>query len=68
VTGEGAMIGDASIFANPMRAEAGIATALIRSTLRVGAIIVTAESFGLKPATATFQSQPFQIPIAAGAR
>jgi beta-galactosidase len=48
VEGEGSVIGDASIGANPTRAEAGIATALIRSTKRPGAIVVQANAFGLK--------------------
>lgn len=68
VTGEGAVIGDESIFANPMRAQAGIATALIRATLKPGAVTIRAEAFGLQPATATIQSQRFQVPIVPGAR
>jgi beta-galactosidase len=68
VTGEGAVIGDASIWANPMKAQSGVATALVRSTLKAGSITVTAEARGLKPATITLQSQPLQTPIVPGAR
>jgi beta-galactosidase len=63
VAGEGKVIGDASIGANPMRAEAGIASALIASTSKPGSIRVTARAFGLKPATLTLHSAPFTAPI-----
>ena len=62
VTGEGALIGDASIGANPMTAEAGIASALVRATRRAGKITVTAQAFGLTPATLTFESRPHPAP------
>jgi beta-galactosidase len=62
VTGEGEIVGDASIEANPMTAEAGIASVLIRSTRRPGTLTVTAKAFGLKPAMVTFQSVPFTAP------
>jgi hypothetical protein len=68
VTGEGVVIGDASTWANPMKAQAGIATALVRSTLKPGSITVTAEARGLKPATITLQSRPFTTPIVPGAK
>jgi beta-galactosidase len=58
VTGEGAVIGDADIWANPMQAQSGVATALVRSTLKAGSITVTVEARGLKPATVIFQSEP----------
>ena len=58
VLGEGEIIGDTSIGANPMQAQAGIAWVLIRSTRRPGTITVTAQAFGLKPCTVTFQSVP----------
>ncbi len=61
VSGEGAVIGDASIFANPVRAEAGIATALIRSTTRIGTITVQASAFGLKNATLRFSTLPLHV-------
>lgn len=43
VSGEGSIIGDSGIGANPVCAEAGIATVLIRSTTRPGDIRITAE-------------------------
>ena len=60
VSGEGTVIGDASLLANPVRAESGIATALIRSTTRPGAITVEASAFGLKAAKRQFSSRPFR--------
>jgi beta-galactosidase len=62
VSGEGHVIGDASIGANPTRAEAGIASALVGSTSRPGKITVSARAFGLRPATLTFESTPFNAP------
>lgn len=56
VEGEGAVLGDASIGANPVRAEAGIATALIRATTKPGKIVVRASAPGLKPASVTLES------------
>ena len=57
VSGEGAVIGDASILANPMQARAGIATGLICSTTKAGTITVEASAFGLKTATLQFPSR-----------
>jgi beta-galactosidase len=62
VAGEGAIIGDASIGANPMPAQAGIASALVRATRRAGRITVTARAYGLASATLTFESVPFNQP------
>jgi beta-galactosidase len=62
VDGPGAVIGDATIGANPVRAEAGIATALIQSTTQPGIITVHASAFGLKPAVVTIQSEPESQP------
>lgn len=45
VEGEGSIIGDSEIGANPICAEAGIATILVKSTTTVGEIKVTAEIF-----------------------
>jgi beta-galactosidase len=56
VEGEGMVIGDAAIEANPVHAEAGIATALIRSTSKPGRLTVRADAPGLKSGVVTFQS------------
>ena len=56
VEGEGALIGDERIFANPVRAEAGIATALVRMTRTPGLVTVRASSPGLKDAALEFRS------------
>jgi len=58
VTGEGTFIGDAKLLANPMRAEAGIATGLIRATTKAGTITVEASAFGLTSASLQFSSRP----------
>jgi len=68
VSGQAAVIGGEANWANPMSAQAGVATALVRSTIEAGSIRVTAEARGLKPATVTFQSQSMPIPMAPGAR
>lgn len=56
VTGEAALIGDATIYANPVRAEAGIATALVKMSKIPGRVTVRASSPGLKDATTEFTS------------
>ena len=56
ISGEGSLIGDASIGANPMRAQAGVATALIRATTRPGTLTVRASGFGLNPGEAEIES------------
>jgi len=56
VEGEGQIIDDARIHANPIRAEAGIATALVRSTEHAGNVTIRATAFGLTPAEMTIQS------------
>jgi beta-galactosidase len=63
VTGEGEIIGGASIGANPIRAEAGIASALIRSAHNAGKITVTARAFGLKPATLELRSVALTVAV-----
>lgn len=56
VEGEGALVGDASIGANPVHAEAGIATALVRASTRPGRITVRATVPGLAAGIATIDS------------
>jgi beta-galactosidase len=58
VVGQGSLIGDESRIANPVRAEAGIATGLVRTTRTAGAITVRATSPGLKEAVIQFESKP----------
>ena len=62
VSGQGSLIGDAAIFANPLRAEAGIATGLVRMTKVPGALIVQASAPGLKGATLQFESKASRVP------
>lgn len=57
VSGEGSLIGDESIAANPLRAEAGIATALVRTTQTAGTVTIHAAAPGLKEAVAQFASR-----------
>jgi len=57
VTGPASIIGDASTNANPMKAEFGIATALIRAGGVPGEIHVRAASKGLTPAEIAFESK-----------
>lgn len=47
VEGDGKLIGNSQIGANPVRAEAGIATALVQAGNRTGKLIVKATAFGL---------------------
>jgi beta-galactosidase len=56
VEGEGRIIGGRDIDANPMRAQAGIATALVGGTTRAGKIVVRAKSFGLAEGQIKIQS------------
>jgi beta-galactosidase len=60
VGGEGTLIGDERIFANPVRAEAGIATVLVRMTKTAGPVTVNASSPGLKNAVLEFRSMPVE--------
>ncbi len=63
VAGQGSMIGDEKIFANPVRAEAGIATGLVRTTEAAGLITVRASSPGLKEAALQFESKTDWRPV-----
>jgi beta-galactosidase len=65
VSGQGAVIGDKTIFANPLRAEAGIATVLVRTTTVAGAVTVHASSPGLNEATVQFDSKTDPRPFVA---
>jgi beta-galactosidase len=58
VSGEGTVINDERILANPVRAEAGIATALVQMTTTPGSVTVTATAPGLSQSEVQFQSQP----------
>ena len=57
VSGEGSLIGDEKLFANPVRAEAGIATALVRTTGTAGQVTLRAAATGLTDATLQFQTR-----------
>ena len=45
IEGEGEIVGDASIMANPVRPDAGIATVLVRSTCKAGKIKLKARLY-----------------------
>ncbi len=57
VSGEGSLIGDAAISANPVRAEAGIATALVRMSAKAGTVVVRASAPGLTDGEVRFASK-----------
>ena len=61
--GPGQIVNDARIRANPIQAEAGIATALVRAGSTPGVITVRAEAFGLKPAEIRLTASPNTRPI-----
>ena len=68
VEGEGELVGDASIGANPRAVEWGSAPALIRSTRKAGKIIVKARvqfegTHAPTPAEITFESVPATLPF-----
>jgi beta-galactosidase len=64
VSGKATLIGDERIFANPVRAEAGIATVLVRMTRTAGLVTVSASSPGLKDAVLEFRSMPAESRVA----
>jgi beta-galactosidase len=57
VSGEGSLIGGETIGANPVRAEAGIATGIVRTTRIAGGVTVRASAPALKEATLQFESK-----------
>jgi beta-galactosidase len=61
VSGEGEIIGDESIGANPMRAEAGVASVLIRSTHRAGKIEVRGECAHSGSVRRLYNSNPCRL-------
>jgi len=68
VEGEGRIIGDASVMANPRAVEWGSAPVLIQSTNRAGKITVTARSafggtYAPSPDTLTIESVPAPLPV-----
>ena len=64
VDGDARVVDDARIRANPVRAAAGIATALVRAGRRPGPVRVRAEAFGLRPAEVTFDAEADPVPAA----
>jgi beta-galactosidase len=62
VNGEGSLIEDARIRANPVRADAGIAPALIRATKLPGRIVVQASAFGLQSSKVKIYSKQLSMP------
>jgi beta-galactosidase len=58
VDGEASLIGDFTIGANPVHAEAGIATVLVQASTRPGLIRVTASAFGLTSGAVEITSRP----------
>lgn len=62
VSGQGSLIGGETICANPVRAEAGIATGLVRTTRVAGIVTVNASAPGLKKAALTFESKANVVP------
>ena len=71
IEGEGEIIGDASIHANPRPVEWGSAPVLIRSTRQAGKIKVRAEvefpgTHAPTPAEIELESMPYQLPIIHG--
>ena len=65
VLGQGSLIGDETRIANPVRAEAGIATGLVRMTRTEGTITVRASSPGLTEAVTQFDSKADRTPTLA---
>jgi beta-galactosidase len=59
VTGNGYVIGTDKILANPVRAEAGIATNLVGMTKTAGQVTIRVSAPGLKEAVAQVESKPF---------
>lgn len=67
VEGEGKIIGDASILANPRQVEWGSAPVLVQSTLKTGNLKITAQplfggAYAPAPASMVLQSKPAEYP------
>jgi beta-galactosidase len=56
VQGDGRIVDDGRIGANPVRAEAGIATVLVQAGKNAGKIVVKAAAFGLTPGRLEIES------------
>ena len=56
IEGDGRIVGDGRIGANPVRAEAGIATVLVQAGKHAGKIVVKAAAFGLTPGRLEIES------------
>jgi len=67
-SGPGSIIGDASTHANPMKAQFGIATALVRAGDTPGQIRIRATSEGYTPAELVIESKAPAVALLAGQR
>lgn len=70
VTGEGEIVGDLAIYANPTQAQWGEAVALVRSTLKPGEIVIRAfpqfaSAHSIRPAELVIESVAPLVPLLA---
>jgi beta-galactosidase len=66
VAGQGAIVGDSALGANPKNSIAGIAGAILKATATAGAITVTASAAGLTSGSASITTVPFtdiKVPV-----